>query len=314
MTNPSALLAGLAKARGVARRIEIADKITTYWLYEAQENAEQAPTILMIHGYRGNHHGLEAIAGAMTDLNVIIPDLPGFGESEAFDESHTIDRYAQWVGGFISALSTPADGRQAITPSQITLLGHSFGTIVVSAALAVGLAKPARVVLINPVSAPALSGPRSFLTKISSAFYWIGGVLPSRLGTAWLSSPVIVRGMSILLAKTNDRELRSWIHREHDENFSIFESSRVAYEGYQASVSHNVGEYAARLKQPTLLLIGDLDDITSVENQHIVQAKFANAQLQQLDGVGHLTHYEAPLLAARFIRDFIELDSVKKTQ
>lgn len=302
-------MANLAKQRGVAKRVEIAGKTTAYWVYESAGDPSQAATVLMIHGYRGNHHGLEAIAGAMTDVNVIIPDLPGFGDSEAFDENHSIERYAQWVGDFISALSTSNPDHSAIEPSQITLLGHSFGTIVVSAALAEGLAKPARVVLINPVSAPALSGPRSFLTKLSSAFYWVGGALPNGIGKAWLSSPVIVRGMSILLAKTSDKELRNWIHREHDDNFSIFESSRVAYEGYLASVSHNVGEYAGRIAQPTLLIIGDLDDITSVQNQHKVQLKFANATLEQLDGVGHLTHYEAPLLAARFIRDFIERDS-----
>ena len=256
----------------------------------------------MIHGYRGNHHGLEAIVGALTDFNVVVPDLPGFGVSDAFAENHSIERYAQWVGDFLAGLETAGE----LVQSQITLLGHSFGTIVVSASVAEGLAKPARVVLINPVSAPALSGPRSILTKLSSAFYWVGGTLPNALGKAWLSSPIIVRGMSILLAKTNDKALRAWIHREHDDNFSIFESSRVAYEGYLASVSHNVSEYAERIGQPTLLIIGDLDDITSVENQHRVHGKFANAKLEQLDGVGHLTHYEAPLLAASFIRNFIE--------
>lgn len=302
MTNPSALLSNLAKERGIAKTLEIGGKRTGYWFYAADQLSDATPTVVMIHGYRGNHHGLEAMVGALTDFNVIVPDLPGFGVSEAFVENHSIERYAQWVGDFLAVLEAAGE----LVQSRITLLGHSFGTIVVSASVAEGLAKPARVVLINPVSAPALSGPRSILTKLSSAFYWIGGTLPNALGKAWLSSPIIVRGMSILLAKTDDKALRAWIHREHDDNFSIFESSRVAYEGYLASVSHNVSEYAQRIKQPTLLIIGDLDDITSVENQHRVHGKFANAKLEQLDGVGHLTHYEAPLLAASFIRNFIE--------
>jgi len=281
--------------------VDLVGRRTDYWFYAA-ENPADAPTLVMIHGYRGNHHGLEAMAGAMTDLNVIIPDLPGFGSSQSFVEEHSIERYAKWVGDFVSALGA----RGEIVPSRITLLGHSFGTIVVSCAVAEGFAKPARVVLINPVSAPALSGPRSVLTKLSSAYYWAGGHLPERAGTALMSSPAIVRGMSILLAKTKDKAMRRWIHREHDENFNNFENQRVAYEGYIASISHNVGEYAEKISQPTLLIIGEFDDITSVANQHAVQKKFANAQLEQIDSIGHLTHYEAPVLAARFIRDFIE--------
>lgn len=39
----------------------------------------------MVHGFRGDHHGLEAIALAMVRIDptchVVIADLPGFGES-----------------------------------------------------------------------------------------------------------------------------------------------------------------------------------------------------------------------------------------
>jgi len=306
MKNPSALLANLAKTRGAAKSLEISGKRTAYWFYAADRNntnnQADAPTVVMIHGYRGNHHGLEAMVGALTDANVIVPDLPGFGLSQAFDENHSIERYALWVGQFLAALGASGE----VKPHEVTLLGHSFGTIVVSAALAEAFVAPARVVLINPVSAPALSGPRSVMTKLTAGFYWAGGALPKALGNALLASPVIVRGMSILLAKTKDKDLRRWIHREHDENFSNFEDRRVAYEGFLASVSHNVGEYADKIAQPTLLIIGDRDDITSVANQRAVQKKFADATLEQIDGVGHLIHYEAPALAASLIRDFIQ--------
>ena len=302
MTNPSALLANRAKNRGVAKSLDIGVKRTAYWFYKSENNADASPTVVMIHGYRGNHHGLEAMVGALSESNVIVPDLPGFGVSEAFEENHSIERYARWVGEFLEALVASGE----IKLSQITLLGHSFGTIVVAAAVAEGFASPARLVLVNPVSAPALSGPRAVMTKLTAGYYWAGGALPRPLGNSLLASPLIVRGMSILLAKTKDKELRTWIHREHDENFSNFASRRVAHEGFLASISHNVGEYAGKISQSTLLIIGERDDITSVANQHAVQGKFANAVLEQIEGVGHLIHYEAPLLAARFIQDFVE--------
>ncbi|MEY4367736.1 MAG: hypothetical protein RLZ28_1151 [Actinomycetota bacterium] len=313
MTNLSAELSQLAKERGRAKSVIIAGKRTAYWVYEAEagqsspgktqaSQVARAETIVMIHGYRGNHHGLEAIVGSLSDRNVIVPDLPGFGESEEFDEFHSIDRYARWVGDFLAALETSGQ----IKLAETALLGHSFGTIVVAAAVAEGLAKPASLILINPVSTPALSGPRSIMTKLTAFYYWMGSSLPVRAGNALLASPLIVRFMSALLAKTKDAELRRWIHREHDENFSNFSDRRVASEGFTASVSHNVGEYAAKITIPTLLIIGQKDDITSVADQHRVKEIFPNAQLNQIGGVGHLIHYEEPFLAAEIITEFLE--------
>jgi pimeloyl-ACP methyl ester carboxylesterase len=302
MSNPSALLASRALKRGAAKTVELGGKKTAYWFYASEIEPSTAPTIVMIHGYRGNHHGLEALAGSLANANVFVPDLPGFGVSDPFDENHSIERYARWVGDFIDALALAKE----LTPSAITLVGHSFGTIVVAAAVAASLVTPNRVVLINPVSAPALSGPRSFMTKLTAFYYWAGGALPATLGNALLSSGLIVRGMSALLAKTRDQELRRWIHREHDENFSIFANRQVAYEGFKASVSRNVGDYAARIDQPTLLIIGERDDITSVADQHKVLSSFSHGKLEQIDGVGHLIHYEAPVLAAKLMQDFIE--------
>src|SRR5699024_7878704 len=39
----------------------------------------QAPQLLAVHGFRGDHHGLELIVDGLTDFDVWIPDLPGFG-------------------------------------------------------------------------------------------------------------------------------------------------------------------------------------------------------------------------------------------
>ena len=40
----------------------------------------------MVHGYRGDHHGLEPVIAAAADgVRIISPDLPGFGESTPLD-------------------------------------------------------------------------------------------------------------------------------------------------------------------------------------------------------------------------------------
>jgi pimeloyl-ACP methyl ester carboxylesterase len=112
--------------------------------------------------------------------------------------------------------------------------------------------------------------------------------------------------MSIIMTKTWKRELRNWVHEQHDANFNDFANRRVAIEGYNASISHNVSDYAADFKVPTLLIIGSRDDITSPKQQFEMSQKISVPHaISQHMGVGHLTHYEIPSDVAQDIRQFV---------
>lgn len=249
----------------------------------------------MIHGYRGNHRGLEAIAGGLGDYRVIVPDLPGFGESSELSSVHNLDAYANWLEQFLSELGLIS------TPN---LVGHSFGTLVVGHYASTRDCKS--IVLINPVSGPALSGPRAFLTRITSAFYHLSNLLPESIGGWLLRSPIAVMVMSSVMAKTNDRKLRSWIHKQHLSNFSDFATVRVATEGYDASISSDLSVMAPSITTPVLIVAAELDDITAIEVQREVVKLYPRAKLVEINNVGHLVHYEAPEQAANFIQAFIE--------
>ena len=290
----SAQLAKLATDRAVFHEVEVLDTVTRYWLYPA--NKPGAKTLIFIHGYRGNHRGLEAIAGALPDLNIVIPDLPGFGQSTPFGAEHSIENYSLWVSGFISALKLP---------QKPVLLGHSFGSIICSA-YAADCTEIEMLILENPVSAPALEGPSAALTKIAQAFFALSGKLPLKAGLWLLKSWPMVRGMSIVMTKSPNISLRRWVHAQHDANFSDFASRRVAIEGYQASISHNVSEYAAKFKVPVAVIIGSKDDITSVSQQQKMFRKISTPATMATLNTGHLTHYEKPLEVARFIRLTLE--------
>lgn len=281
---PQAKLAALAKSRGVRREVIIGKEKTVYWFYPASAKKSQG-SVIFIHGYRGNHHGLEAIAGAITHLDVYIPDLPGFGESEAFVAAHSIEHYALWTAGFIKSLRLK---------QKPHLLGHSFGSIVVSC-YAAGHAEIASLILENPVSAPALKGPKAATTLVAKAFFALAALLPEKAGDSILKSWPMVRGMSIIMTKSRLGELRKWIHAQHDENFNDYASRRVALEGYSASISNCVSDYANAFKVPVLALAASRDDITSIKQQQEMFALIeTRAELLIFEGVGHLTHYEIP--------------------
>lgn len=279
----------------MASEISVLNASTHFWEY----GNPQGEPLVLVHGYRGDHHGLEGIAERVAALGsgvrVIVPDLPGFGQSPALPgREHNLASYAEWLCAFFAA----------VAPEGGTLLGHSFGSLVVSAAIASGL-QPRRLVLINPISTPALEGPRRIMTQGAIAYYQLADALPERAGHALLANRLIVRVMSETMAKTRDPQLRAWIHDQHDRYFSIFSDKHTLLESFQASVSHTVGEFADAFTMPTLLITGDRDDLTPLTAQLELQRRVPGSELKITPGVGHLVHYEAVDDAAAWVTGFV---------
>lgn len=275
--------------------IELPGGVTRWWDYGSASSARS--TIVAVHGFRGDHHGLEPVVAALPGRRVIMPDLPGFGESDAFaDRPHDIDGYARWLGEFVRAVAPEG---------PVTLLGHSFGSIVVAAALAQGMAGASVAVLVNPIGAPALKGPKAIGTAAAIFYYWLARALPARPGNALLRNRAIVRTMSVMMATTREPELRKWIHAQHDAYFSSFADRSSLLESFRASVAHDVSEYAAHVDVPVLLVAAAQDQITPLAAERRLAALFPDARLEVIDGVGHLIHYEKPEAAAALIESYL---------
>lgn len=279
----------------VSSEITVNGAPTRYWEYVDEWDGENG-TIILVHGFRGDHHGLEPVVAQLAGYRIISPDLPGFGESGPFPiGEHTIEAYASWLQSFVARLEFA---------ERPVILGHSFGSIVVSAAMASGMSA-SRVILVNPIAAPALQGPRGVLTRLAVFYYWAASALPAKAGFALLRNPLIVRIMSLAMVKTKDPTLRAFVHDQHDRYFSVFSDRDTLMQAFQASVSHDVSEYAARIAEPTQLIAAEKDDITSVSAQRELVKLFPDARLEIIPKVGHLIHYETPREAAEFIRDFL---------
>ncbi|MEO7350242.1 MAG: alpha/beta hydrolase [Terrimesophilobacter sp.] len=294
MTVDSPYAPALAKIPVVQNELSVLGSTTRYWVYG---DPDAKHTIVITHGYRGEHHGLEPVIAQLPNYRFISPDLPGFGESTPMTEvAHDIDGFAAWLDAFVTAVGVRGTA---------LILGHSFGTIVTSAAVAAGLPTPA-LILINPIAISGLKGPRPFATGLTVFYYRAAARLPKRLGYALLRSWIVVQFMSVSLVKTKNRSLRQWIHNEHHTFFSRFYDRDTVVAAFDASVSTDVSAFTNRITVPTLLVAAELDDITPVSAQYDLQRALPDARLRVLGGVGHLIHYEAPVEAAEAIADFIE--------
>lgn len=302
MTLASPYAAELARIPVRVHETEVAGARTRWWEYGPEDAAH---TIVAVHGYRGDHHGLEPVVAQLPDVRVIMPDLPAFGGSAPLPVAHTVEAYADWLVAFVAAVTAGDAATGPAATGPVVVLGHSFGSIVVAAALERGLTAD-RVILVNPIAAPALAGPKGLLSRLTLGYYRVAGALPTRAGDALLGSPVIVRFMSVAMAKTKDRELRRWIHAEHDRYFSDYATPTTVVEGFEASISDHVHAHVAAFAVPTLLIGAAEDQITSQRDLRALHDAIPGSELVVLDGVGHLIHYEKPGEAAAAIRAFLE--------
>jgi pimeloyl-ACP methyl ester carboxylesterase len=280
------------------RTIAVDGTLQRCWDFPAVPGEPAGPPIFMVHGFRGDHHGLLRIVEALPRHRVLVPDLPGFGSGQPLPGKHDVGAYA----GFAAAALTSR--MLGLGPDTI-VLGHSFGSIIASRVAAEHPELLSELILVNPICEPALEGPKAITSKAAELYYLAAARLPEPLGMALLQHPVIVRGMSIFMAKTRDRGLRHWIHGQHAAYFSAFANRDVVLDAFRASISTTVRDSAAQLAMPVLLIAAERDDLGSVAGQQRLAALIPDAELQVLPGVGHLVHYEAPGEAAGLISDFL---------
>ncbi|MFL4474164.1 alpha/beta fold hydrolase [Paeniglutamicibacter sp. MACA_103] len=275
--------------------------------------------ILAVHGFRGDHHGLARIVDRLPGFTIIVPDLPGFGDSTPFaGESippsgvsapgapvadtaaaaprHDVAGYGEVIGALRGQLS--------LGPDTI-LLGHSFGTIVAATYLSRHPGAFAQLVLINPICEPALEGSQAAMSRAAGAYYAAGERLPAPLGEALLRSRFITDVMSLAMLKSRDPKMRAYVFDQHRRYFSRFTSRSTLREAYASSITATVRDVAARINEPVLLVIGEQDELGSVKAQRSLARTFPRARMRVIGDVGHLIHYEKADEAASLIEEFL---------
>ncbi len=232
----------------------------------------------------------------LPNYRIIIPDLPGFGQSTPFTQArHNIAGYTRFVLELTSQLGL----------DRPVLLGHSFGSIIAASVAKRSPETFDKLILINPIASPALKGPRKVMSYGAKLYYQLGAALPEHAGRALLSNKMLVQLTSSKLAKTKDKALLADIHRHHLRHFSSFQTRQSLLEAFDASIRHTVADYARDIVLPTLLIAGAIDEIAPLKGQYELERLLPNAQLVVIQDVGHLIHREGPKQAAEAITRFV---------
>ena len=235
--------------------------MTRYWQYGKGMNDGTFPEgsypVLLVHGFRGDHHGLEIIANYLLKLipnvSIISPDLPGFGRSADLPEGtqgkntrdenaqgeDNINAYVAWLNDFVKHTNPAREDAQRL---PLHVVGHSFGSIVTSAFAAAHPNSLALLSLINPISEPALEGSQRVASRLASLYYRAGAALPEKIGYPLLRSQLITRASSEVMMRTKDKAMRRFINGQHAAYFGSFGSRRGVLSAYEASITHTAAE------------------------------------------------------------------------
>lgn len=263
-----------------------------YWTY----GDSQKPPLFFVHGFTGSNEGFQYIIPKLQDdFYCIVPDLPGFGESELGSEQWGIDEIARRTNVFAKSL------KLARKPHVVA---HSMGGLVAASMLA---QNPElyhkKAVFISPHVEP-IRGIRKVGATMPTLQYGIGKSVP-KIGPKFVKSKAYSRVATKAIMTAKEPSLKKAIYRHHFRNLEFISSIGFYYNMHREIIKTGTIDYTSKLKSLDVLIItGNKDNVTPLATQKRFQ-KALTAKLHIIPGVGHLLHYEKPTEVAVALREFL---------
>ena len=229
--------------------------------------------MLILHG-RGSSSGrwertaellLQASAAAFEEghMQVIIPDLPGFGATPGPAAAWNMDNYVDWLHEFVE--------KAPELHGDFYLVGHSFGGAL-AAKFAIKYNQNVKMLFL--VSAACIRKNTWIkkllyrVSKIVKVFSFVPGYSLAR------------KAFYKFILKKSD-----YLH-----------ITGVMQETYLRLISEDLSWRLPSLKVKTIIIWGDKDDLTPIAEAHIVHEKIPNSQLIILPGGPHGLQIKMPEL------------------
>ncbi len=244
-----------------------------YYSYHCERDTETPPLVL-IHGAGGTHLYWPPEIRRLRSYCVYAIDLPGHGKSSMLDGQQTIGEYARYMVQWLEALKI----RRAV------LIGHSLGGAI---ALELAIHHPEYVVGLGLVGSGArLRVAPELLNFVAdqTTFYKAVDLLVAHSFST--QAPVrLVELASKRLAETRQS---------------------VLYGDLQACNQFDVMDKLGAVRQPTLVLCGEEDQMTPLRYAQYLASSIPDARLSVIPGAGHMVMLEQPGLVASRLFSFLQ--------
>lgn len=241
--------------------------------------AGKGDPLVLVHGYLGGSSQWAAELQALGQhLDVIAPDLPGFGKSRHLASPDRIEGYASAV----------LDALDRLGVQRFHLLGHSMGGMIVQEMVRLAPTRVDRLVLYG-------TGPL--------------GLLPGRFETMARSRERLAEDGVDATAR---RISATWLlHREQSPHaralgdLAAQASAQAAEAGLWAMERWDGRPNLPHITQPTLIVWGDQDRSYQWPQIETLWREIAGASLAVLPHCSHALHLEYPRVFHSLLLDFL---------
>lgn len=228
--------------------------------------------VLLLHGWGADSSGFKSLEARLApNFRVVSLDLPGFGGSAAPSDAWSLRDYVELTKEFMAALGL----------AEPAILGHSFGGRIAICLGAEGLAS--KLILANSAGVRPRRGAAYYLR-----------VYAYKLAKRLLNlAPAQLR--PILLEKLQ-RRFGSSDYRN---------AAPILRQILVKVVNEDLSDLLPSIRVPTLLIWGDRDETTPLEQAKTMERKIPDAGLAVLQGAGHYCFLDKPtefnLVAEHFL-------------
>lgn len=226
---------------------------------------------LVLHGWGSKKERWIKTAEIISQkgFSVVVPDLPGFGESQLPSASWSLDNYCDFLDSFI---------RNTFPGSQkVYLLGHSFGGAL---AAKFSLKYPERIEGLFLVASACIrkkTAKKKFLPVVSKALKVFSFIPFARKAF-----------YKFIVGKSDYLSVEG-----------------VLKETYLKVISEDLSQSLSSITVPTTIIWGDKDEATPIEDAYLINKKISNSKLVTIPGGTHNLEIKMPETLAQKILDNI---------
>ena len=245
----------------------------------------KGPTILLLHGYSVNkYHWLNFAPYITKDYHVVIPDIPGYGESskienDSYDLSNQVLRLHKFV--------------QAIQLNKFHIAGHSMGGLFAGTYAVRYPEEIISVALFNASGVKALEESKVYKMLEKGENPWAikdSNDMQRVMALAYVNPPVLPYPIEKVTLET-------------------YISNRRFYEKEMKEIipgSFSLEKDLPKIKAPTLILWGDQDQIVDISSVPVFEKGLKNHKTVIIRDCGHVPIIEKAQETAAQYLDFVK--------